>query len=53
MMHYLICDIIDHNDAMGPSVVTRSDGAEPLLSSSVPLSDRRLEKRKRKHEMWQ
>lgn len=34
---YLISDIIHHNDAMGSSVVTGSDGAKPFLSSSIPL----------------
>lgn len=45
MSYYLISDIIHHNDAMGSSVVTRSYGAKPFLSSSIPLSGRnRLEK---------
>lgn len=45
VLHYLISDIIHHNDAMGSSVVTGSDGAKPFLSSSIPLRGRnRLEK---------
>lgn len=33
----LVRDIIDDNDTMGTTVVGRGDGAETLLSSSVPL----------------
>jgi len=35
---YLVCDIIDNDDAIGTSVVTGRDCPEPLLTSSVPLN---------------
>lgn len=37
IMSDLVCDIIDHNYAMGSSVVTGSDGTKPFLPCSIPL----------------
>ncbi len=34
---YLVCDIIDYDDTVGPSVVAGSDGPKSLLTGSVPL----------------
>ena len=38
---HLVCDIVDYDDSIGPSVVARGDGPEPLLTSSVPLDTTR------------
>lgn len=35
-VYYLIGNIIDNNDAMSASIVTRRDGSESLLTSRVP-----------------
>jgi len=32
----IVGHIVNHDDTVGPSVVGRSDGAETLLSSSIP-----------------
>jgi hypothetical protein len=32
-----VCHIVDDADAVGATIVRRRDGAEALLSSSVPL----------------
>lgn len=34
---YLVSDVIHHDDTMSPPVVAGSDGAEPFLTSRVPL----------------
>ena len=33
---FLVCDVVDHDDAVGASVVGRGDGPEPLLPRGVP-----------------
>jgi hypothetical protein len=35
----LISDIVDDDDAVGPSIVAASDGLEPILASSIPLNN--------------
>lgn len=35
----LISDIVDDDDAVGPSIVAASDGFEPVLASSIPLNN--------------
>lgn len=37
----LICDVIDHNDAVCSAVIRRGDGAKAFLPRSVPLVVRR------------
>jgi len=34
---HLVGDVVDHDDAVRPSVVRRGDGAETLLPRRVPL----------------
>lgn len=38
---FLVCTIVDYNDTMGTSIVTRRDRTEPFLSGCVPLEVKR------------
>lgn len=40
----LISAIVHHNNAMGSSVVTRSNSTESLLAGCVPLHNRNMDK---------